>query len=307
MSGSGKDVQFVTLQEGSYQVAARVEGNRDRSGSAEFIVRLSSDTGSKTVINADATSWEGVALIRVGHAVFDNIAAGEIAVEVSAAGEWTVAFGPPPEAAPSATLDTLEGSGQGVQSITLTEGSYVVTSRVDGNRDQYGAENFIVRLTNDSGSELLANEIETSWEGAVLLRVGDGWYDDVAEGVAIIDVVAIGEWTIAFAPQPETAPPGDSGPLRGQGSDLQFVTLTEGAYVVTARVEGNRGERAPQNFIVIVSADDGRVLVANEIAAGWEGATLIRVGDSVSSDFSAGVVAVVVTAVGDWMVEFARR
>ena len=189
-------MRFVEIRDGRYAVTASVDDNSSEYGSTNFIVRISGVSGSLVVANEIVSSWTGSSLLPVGDGLF-GLSSGVAAVEVVAAGDWAIEFQPAPVAPPSAEAGPLSGRGQDVLFVELGEGRYVVAASVDDNATEYGSTNFTVRISGVRGSELIANEIASSWMGSSLLTIGTGVLD-VQPGVAAIEVTATGDWTIEF-------------------------------------------------------------------------------------------------------------
>jgi hypothetical protein len=308
VSGSGQDVQFVHLREDVYAVTVLVDGNRNAWGrAADFVVTISGDRGREVVADETEASWAGSSLLTVGHASSDDLPPGEAAVEVAAAGQWSVVFEPASRLAQPAAAGAVSGGGRDTRFVMLGEGRYVVTAAVDGNSERSRPTNFIVAISGGRLSAHIANEIADSWTGSSLLRVGEAPGSDLAPGMAAVEVRATGDWTISFEPRPAAAPPAEASALRGSGRDVRFVDLEEGRYVVTAGVEGNGARFGPGHFFVVIFGERRRAFIVNEAADSWEGSSLLRVGDTSSDDVPPGVAAVEVRASGDWTVEFEPR
>ncbi len=308
VSGSGQDVRFVHLREDVYAVTVLVDDNRNSRGrAADFVVTISGDRNREVVADETEASWAGSSLLAVGHASSDDLAPGEAAVEVAAAGEWSVVFEPASGVARPAAAASVSGSGGDTRFVMLGEGRYVVTAAVDGNTRILRPTNFIVVISGGQGSAHIANEIAGSWTGSSLLRVGEALGDDLEPGMAAVEVRATGDWTISFEPRPAAAPPAEASALRGSGRDVRFVDLAVGRYVVTAGVEGNGARYGPRNFFVSISGDRRSAFIVRETVDSWEGSLLLRVGDADSDDLPPGLVAVEVRAEGEWTVEFEPR
>ena len=309
VSGSGRDVRFVHLREDVYAVTILVDDNRNARGrAADFVVAISGDRAREVVADETEASWAGSSLLAVGHASSDDLPPGEVAVEVAAAGEWSVVFEPASRVAQPAAAATVSGSGRDTRFVMLGEGRYVVTAAVDGNSwIFFRPTNFIVVIPGGQRRALIANEIAGSWTGSSLLRVGEALGDDLAPGMAAVQVSAAGDWTISSEPRPAAAPPAEATALRGSGRDVRFVDLEEGWYVVTAGVRGNGARYGPRSFFVSISGERRSAFIVRETVDSWEGSLLLRVGDAHSDDLPPGVVAVEVTASGEWTVAFEPR
>ncbi|MXW31470.1 MAG: accessory factor UbiK family protein [Chloroflexi bacterium] len=202
VSGRGDAVQSATLGDGLYAVTVSVEDNRRSRRSANFIVVIAVEGGREWLANEIASSWEGTSLVMVGDPASDTPTSGAAMVEVQAAGEWTVEFSPAPGTAPAAEAHALSGHGQGVRFVTLGEGSYVVTAHVSGNGTPRDPERFTIRLSGTRGNEPMASGQAAVWGGSSLVTVGGSASDDLAPGIAAVEVRAAGEWTIEFSPAP---------------------------------------------------------------------------------------------------------
>ncbi len=112
----------------------------------------------------------------------------------------TVSDGAAATGDPSATT-TISGTGNGVQTMRLTDGVYFCESRVSGNTGQYGGENFLVWMTGrERGFEVVANEIEVSaWSARKRIVVGSGLL--TFRGAIDVEVQAVGSWTVSCARQ----------------------------------------------------------------------------------------------------------
>ena len=112
----------------------------------------------------------------------------------------TVSDGAAATGDPSATT-TISGTGNGVQTMRLTDGVYFCESRVSGNTGQYGDENFLVWMTGrERGFEVAANEIEvSSWSARKRIVVGSGLL--TFRGAIDVEVQAVGSWTVSCARQ----------------------------------------------------------------------------------------------------------
>ena len=99
----------------------------------------------------------------------------------------------------SATV-TISGRGNDVQTMRLLAGVYFCDISVSGNADAYGAGNFIVEMHGrDGGSELAANEIESSWSARKRIVVGSGLFE--LRGIVDVEVQAVGSWRVSCARQ----------------------------------------------------------------------------------------------------------
>ena len=101
-------------------------------------------------------------------------------------------------------VESIELSGEGTKTerVTLVEGLWTVDASVTNNQDcSFGsciASNFIVQIesTEDTGMDLIANEIVEDWSGSTTLRVGGMM--GLAPGRQIVSVDSEGVWTIRF-------------------------------------------------------------------------------------------------------------
>lgn len=89
----------------------------------------------------------------------------------------------------------ISGQGDHVQAINLAEGVYYCDISVRGNSGTYGPDNFaVVFAGREGGSELLANEIESSWSARKKVTVGGGLFE--LDGTIDVEVTATGSWQI---------------------------------------------------------------------------------------------------------------
>ena len=214
VSGRGDRVASATLDDGRYLVTTRVEGNRRTHGSTNFVVVIAAEGGTELVVSTIASSWEGTSLVSVGGPWSDNPTSRPVAVEVVAAGEWTVEFSPAPQTAPAAEAHALSGRGQDVRFVTLRDGSYTVTAQVVHNGSPRDPEPFRIDISGARGNARIASDWAAVWGGSSLITVGDSISDDLASGIAAVEVRAAGEWRVEFSP----VPPGDrpAQPARGR-------------------------------------------------------------------------------------------
>ena len=96
----------------------------------------------------------------------------------------------------------LSGEGKKVERITLVEGLWTIDASVTNNQDcSFGsclASNFIIKIESaeDTGMDIIANEITEDWSGSATLRVGG--LLGLPAGKQIVSVNAEGAWTIRF-------------------------------------------------------------------------------------------------------------
>ena len=101
---------------------------------------------------------------------------------------------------------SLQGEGTRTRNIELTRGLWIVQMQVSGNQDcSFGRcydTNFVVWIesVDDSGRDLLVNEIGDDWTGSTTLRVGDDILDHPS-GRQVVSVDAVGSWDIIFTKQ----------------------------------------------------------------------------------------------------------
>ena len=107
-----------------------------------------------------------------------------------------------PAAGPNSGSLTMTGAGVTVRTITATQGRYIVSAAVAGNRDNGHATNFIVRIVDAQGrSESIANEIAGDWSGDRAITVG-GLFE-LEPGTLTVEVVHAApgaQWTITITP-----------------------------------------------------------------------------------------------------------
>lgn len=95
-------------------------------------------------------------------------------------------------------VQSINGTGDGVDTLQLSDGVWFCAISVSGNRDSYGGDNFAVWFHGrENGTELLANEIAASWRGESRVSVGDGLFD--LSPVVDVEVTAApsGRWNIS--------------------------------------------------------------------------------------------------------------
>ena len=106
------------------------------------------------------------------------------------------------EQQPASGSRTFSGSGQGVRTVSLAPGRYLVTTSVSGNTERSRATNFAVWLRDRSGGgELLANEIANSWRGERAITVGGRF--GLTAGTITVEVqyaAASARWTVRIEP-----------------------------------------------------------------------------------------------------------
>ena len=112
---------------------------------------------------------------------------------------------PTPTTAPNQQTVTLSGTGSSTKSFSLTSGLWIAELSLTGNEDcSYRScidDNFIVWINSVSGGSVLAaNEIETSWTGSEVFRVGSSYLADLEPGRQVMDVDAAGSWTVTIRP-----------------------------------------------------------------------------------------------------------
>ena len=210
ISGSGTTVESISLlSEGIWIVALSVNGNEDCSvgtcSEDNFIVTIESVDGSSTEFPANeiAKDWSAEVTVSVG-GLF-GLPVGKQVVSVDASGDWNISFN---LALPEASPDdpdapvSLVGSGTAVESISLSEGLWIVALDVSDNEDCSlgfcSEDNFIITIESVDGSstEFPANEIAKDWSGEVTVTVG-GLFG-LADGTQLVSVDASGDWTITF-------------------------------------------------------------------------------------------------------------
>ena len=208
--GSGTTVESISLlSEGIWIVALSVNGNEDCSvgtcSEDNFIVTIESVDGSSTEFPANeiAKDWSAEVTVSVG-GLF-GLPVGKQVVSVDASGDWNISFN---LALPEASPDdpdapvSLVGSGTAVESISLSEGLWIVALDVSDNEDCSlgfcSEDNFIITIESVDGSstEFPANEIAKDWSGEVTVTVG-GLFG-LADGTQLVSVDASGDWTITF-------------------------------------------------------------------------------------------------------------
>lgn len=106
-----------------------------------------------------------------------------------------------PSSAPSAP-ETIRGTGQAVQPLSLAAGVYYCDVSIRGNSTDYGAGHFSVTFEGrTSGYELLANEIAATWQGRKKITVGDGLFNFQGTIDVEVSAEAAAEWAVACTRQ----------------------------------------------------------------------------------------------------------
>ena len=219
VSGTGPGLLTGHLGIGSFAMALGVSGNDNCifgscSGTNFSVVLEDSAGGSELLANEIASRWSGTRRVNVGSGIFD-LSPGTVTWEFSAApsAEWTLSFVAIGQAAEATTpkLEVLadadlreSGTGSGLLTGTLGTGSFAMTLRVSNNDDcSFGscnATNFVVVMEDSAGgSELLANEISSSWSGTRRVNVGNGIFD-LSPGAMTweIDAAPSAAWTLGI-------------------------------------------------------------------------------------------------------------
>ena len=227
VSGQGTDIRFVDLPAGQWVVQTDLSDNTDNE-----LTRI--QVGGDYIMVVFDKSWSGRSLINVGTEYFE-IPPGRTPIETEAApgASWTITFVDPPPASDPA--EPIVGQGQDVKFVDLTEGEWVVEIEVSGNKG-YLLDSFDV----DIGGMNVVDESGPTWSGRKLVTVGSA-YDEIPPGSMPIEVRAESNatWTIQFI-EASSLPVSDfSGRFSGQGTDIRFVDLPAGQWVVQTDLSDN--------------------------------------------------------------------
>ena len=211
-------------------------------------------------------SWSGRSLLSVGTEYFE-IPPGRTAIEADAAPgtSWMLTFVEPPTA--SDPSGPISGQGQDVKFVDLSEGEWIVEIEVSGN-EGYFTESFEV----DIGGSSVVYENERAWSGRKLITVGSA-YDDIPPGSTAIEVEAASEgtWTLKFIQASSLSVLSIAEGVSGEGTDIGFVDLPAGQWVVQTDLSGNVDNDLTQ---IQVGGD----YVMSGFDQSWSGRSLLSVG-----------------------------
>ena len=295
ISGQGTDVRFVDLPAGEWIVEMSVS---DNGSSLDFI---SIKIGDGYVASVRAGTWSGRSLIAVGNES-SEIPPGKAAVEINVSQDasWALKFIDPPP-----TLDadeTISGQGQDVKFVDLSDGEWVVEISISGNSRCYAvldscSEAF---FTIGIGGDDVVFEGADTWSGKKLVAVGSA-YDEIPPGRTPIEVEAESSatWTLKFTRATVLSSLTSDETISGQGTDVRFVDLPAGEWIVEMSVSDNGSSL---DFISIKIGDG---YVASVRAGTWSGRSLIAVGNE-SSEIPPGKAAVEINVSQDasWALKF---
>ncbi len=285
LTGSGTDVRFVDLTEGQWVVEMTVSDNGRHEG-------IGIEVGDETVASASGDEWSGRSLVTVGDDEYGQIPPGTTAVEVdvSTDASWSLKFVDPP--APSSPDEAISGQGQDVKFVDLTEGDWVVEITVSDNDDSF--------FDVDIGGRSVVFEFVESWTGKQLISVGDS-PGQVPPGNAAIEVKAAvdASWMLQFARADTLQVSSSQETVSGSGTDVRFVDLTEGQWVVEMTVSDNGRHEG-------IGIEVGDETVASASGDEWSGRSLVTVGDDEYGQIPPGTTAVEVDVSTDasWSLKF---
>ena len=253
--------------------------------------------GGHSVASAYADEWSGRSLITVGNAR-SEIAPGRtpIEIDVGQGSAWAVKFLDPPPALDSG--ETISGQGQDVRFIDLAAGEWIVDMRISGNTRCYGRSCLGAWFDIDIGGHGVVLERTETWGGRKLLTVGDA-YGEIRPGRAAIEVEADSgaTWTLRFIGAPRLPVLDSDETIPGRGTDVRFVDLPAGEWIVEMRVSADIQDE--------VSIVIGGHSVAGVYADEWSGRSLVTVGDA-RSKISPGrtTIEIAVAQGAGWALKF---
>ena len=267
------------------------------NGSLDFI---SIKIGDGYIASVWAGTWSGRSLITVG-SESSEIPPGKAAVEINVSQDasWALEFIEPP---PALDLDeTISGQGQDVKFVDLSAGEWVVEISISGNSRCYAVLDSCSEayFTIEIGGDDVVFEDADTWSGKKLVAVGSA-YDEIPPGRTPIEVEAESSatWTLKFARATALSFLASDETISGRGTDVRFVDLPVGEWIVEMSVSDN----GSLDFISIKIGDG---YVASVWAGTWSGRSLITVG-SESSEIPPGKAAVEINVSQDasWALEF---
>ncbi len=263
VSGQGTDIKFVDLPAGQWVVQTDLSNNTDRD-----LTQI--QVGGDYVVTVFDQSWSGRSLINVG-TEYSEIPPGRTPIETRTAqgASWTITFVDAPPA--SDPTEPVSGQGQDVKFVDLPNGQWVVEIEVSGNKGGY-IDNFGV----DIGGMSVVDESGHTWSGRKLITVGNA-YSEIPTGSTAIEVEAESSamWTLTFI-QASSLPASDFlESVSGQGTDIKFVDLPAGQWVVQTDLSNNTDRDLTQ---IQVGGD----YVVTVFDQSWSGRSLINVGTEYS-------------------------
>ena len=167
-----------------------------------------------------------------------------------------------------------------------------------GERSESMSSSQLARLNQATAGGYVVGGIaavpESKLSGRTMIRIGgaDRWATARAVGTEVARLVG------AAAQAPTT--------IAGTGNSVEYVTLSEGRWTVTASVADNGGT----NFIVGLfgPSGDSCELIANEIGDVASDVAVVKIdNDSFSDRCTSGEHAIEIDAEGEWTVTFERR
>ena len=291
VSGQGTDVNFVDLPAGQWVVIIDLSGNDDLD-----LTQIK--VGGEYVASVFQGTWNGRSLISVGEDSYD-IPPGRAPIEVETAEgtSWTLNFVNPPP--PSNLSQPITGHGQDVKFVDFPDGEWVVEVEVSG-----GQSGFFETVNINIGGKNVVNESGVTWGGREFIIVGNS-YGEISPGSTAIEVGAQKDatWTLTFTRASELPVANFDEDIAGQGTDVMFVDLPAGQWVVVTDLSDSNGRDLVE--IRLTQIKVGGNYVASVFQGNWNGRSLITVGNE-SSDIPPGRNPIEVEAAQDasWTVNF---
>ena len=229
VSGQGTDIKFVDLPDGQWVVQIDLSNNTDND-----LIQI--QVGGDFVMSVFDQSRSSRSLINVGTEYFE-IPPGRTPIEANAPQgvSWTINFVDTPPA--SDPTELITGQGQDVKFVDLSEGEWVVEIEVSGNE---GPHSFTDYFDVEIGGTNVVDENGHAWSGRKLITVGNS-YDEIPPGSTAIEVEAESRatWTLKFI-RASSLPVSDFlESVSGQGTDIKFVDLPDGQWVVQTDLSNN--------------------------------------------------------------------
>ena len=265
VTGEGTDVKFVDLPAGQWVVQADLNNNTNGD-----LIQI--QVGGDYVMSVFDQSWSGRSLINVG-TEYSEIPPGRTPIEADVApgASWMITFVGPPM--PSDPAEPISGQGQDVKFVDLSEGEWIVEIEVSGNE---GPRSFSDYFDVDIGGVNVVNERGHAWSGRKLIIVGSVRNEIPPGSTAIeVDAESSATWTIRLI-QASPLPVLDflEG-VSGQGTEVRFVDLPAGQWVVQADLNNNTNGD-------LIQIQVGGDYVMSVFDQSWSGRSLINVGTEYS-------------------------
>ena len=241
------------------------------NGSLEYI---SIAVGGDNVAGAFADKWGGKSLITVGNER-SEIPPGNTPIEINVSEDasWALKFiDPPPTLDPG---ETISGQGQDVRFVDLSAGEWVVEMSISGNRYCLSASDSCLdaSFNIEIGGDNVVFDSADTWSGKKLVTVGNV-YSEIPPGRTPIEVEVASEasWTLKFIRASALSVLGSDETISGEGTDVRFVDLPAGEWIVEMSVSDNG---SLEHISIAVGGDN----VAGAFADKWGGRSLITVGN----------------------------